>query len=193
MPRCLAVEDDAALAEIVCAGLPFTEFLRPRPWNNIPCGIRVQGHARSTAPSVACCYARSKLLQMEETMADRVTRVAADLVDSAAAEGARQSRSAKQQLDHWARVGRAVSSQHSASRRRVEAVLAGDLPMGELSVEEGVVFNAEVSAAIEERLAHSNYGDALAARGVTTVALNDAGEIVEYRPDGTSTVLNATR
>ena len=42
--------------------------------------------------------------------ADRVTRVAADLMDSAAAEGARQSRSAKQQLDHWARVGRAVSS-----------------------------------------------------------------------------------
>ena len=36
--------------------------------------------------------------------ADRVTRVAADLMDSAATEGARQSRSAKQQLDHWARV-----------------------------------------------------------------------------------------
>jgi hypothetical protein len=32
---------------------------------------------------------------------DRVTRVAADLVDSAAAEGARQRRSAKQQLEHW--------------------------------------------------------------------------------------------
>ena len=54
---------------------------------------------------------------------DRVTRVAVDLFDSAAAEGQRQSRSAKQQLDHWARVGRAVSSQHSASRRRVEAAL----------------------------------------------------------------------
>ncbi|MGZ8745786.1 MAG: TA system antitoxin ParD family protein, partial [Mycobacterium sp.] len=37
--------------------------------------------------------------------ADRVTRFAADLLDSAAAEGVRQSRSAKQQLDHWARVG----------------------------------------------------------------------------------------
>jgi hypothetical protein len=121
--------------------------------------------------------------------ADRVTRFAADLVDSAAAEGARQSRSAKQQLDHWARVGRAVSSQHTASRRRVEAALAGQLAMGELTVEEGVVFNAEISAAIEESLAHSDYGRALAARGVTTVALSDAGEIVEHRPDGTSIVL----
>ena len=75
--------------------------------------------------------------------ADRVTRLAADLVDSAEAEGVRQSRSAKQQLDHWVRVGRAVSSQQTASRRRVEAAMAGQLPLRDLTVEEGVVFNAE--------------------------------------------------
>jgi ParD-like antitoxin of type II bacterial toxin-antitoxin system len=125
--------------------------------------------------------------------ADRVTRFAADLLDSAAAEGARQSRSAKQQLDHWARVGRAVSSQHTAARRRVEAALAGDLELGELTVEEGVVFNAEVAASIQENLANSNYGDALAHRGITTVALNEAGEIVEHRPDGSAVVLTAKR
>ena len=124
---------------------------------------------------------------------DRVTRVAADLVESAAAEGARQSRSAKQQLDHWARVGRAVSSQHTASRRRVEAALAGQLATGELTVEEGVVFNAEISAAIEESLSRTNYGATLAGQGVTTVALNDDGEIVEHRPDGAAVVLAAGR
>ena len=124
---------------------------------------------------------------------DRVTRVAADLVDAAAAEGARQSRSTKQQIDHWARVGRAVSSQHSASRRRVEAALAGDLELSELTVEEGVVFNAEISAAIEEGLARTNYGDTLAARGVTTVALDDSGELVEYAPDGSAAPLTAKR
>jgi hypothetical protein len=125
--------------------------------------------------------------------ADRVTRFAADLVDSAAAEGARQSRSAKQQLDHWARVGRAVSSQHSAARRRVEAALAGELELRDLSVEEGVVFNAEIAAAIQENLAESNYGELLAQRGITTVALNETGEIVEYRPDGSSVVVTARR
>jgi hypothetical protein len=125
--------------------------------------------------------------------ADRVTRVAADLMDSAAAEGARQSRSAKQQLDHWARVGRAVSTQQTTARRRVEAALAGDLELRELSVEEGVVFNAEIAAAIQENLAESNYGKILAERGITTVALDENGDIVEHRPDGSSVVLNAKR
>jgi len=125
--------------------------------------------------------------------ADRVTRVAADLMESATTEGARQSRSAKQQLDHWARVGRAVSSQQSAARRRVESALAGDLDTNDLSVEEGVVFNAEISAAIEESLARTKYGDVLAARGITMVALDDEGQIVEYWPDGTSAVIVGER
>jgi hypothetical protein len=122
--------------------------------------------------------------------ADRVTRFAADLLDSAAAEGARQSRSAKQQLDHWARVGRAVSSRQSAARRRVEAALAGELELAELSDEEGVVFNAEITAAIEENVANSDYGRELAKRGVTTVALDENGQIVEYRADGHSAVVS---
>ncbi|MBI2702640.1 MAG: hypothetical protein CK429_03950 [Mycobacterium sp.] len=121
--------------------------------------------------------------------ADRVTRFAADLMDSAAAEGARQSRSAKQQLDHWVRVGRAVSSQETAARRKVESALAGDTALRELTPEEGVVFNAEIAAGIEESLASADYGKTLAARGVTTVALNDDGELVQYHPDGTRTVL----
>jgi hypothetical protein len=125
--------------------------------------------------------------------ADRVTRFAADLLDSAAVEGARQSRSAKQQLDHWARVGRAVSSRHTAARRKVEAALAGELGLTELSEEEGVVFNAEISAAIQESLAEADYGRLLAGRGITTVALNEDGEMVEHRPDGSSVVVTADR
>ena len=126
-------------------------------------------------------------------VADRVTRVAADLIESAAAEGARQSRSAKQQLDHWARVGRAVSSHQTASRRRIEAALAGRLNTSELSDDEGLVFNAEISAAVEESLTAADYGEALSARGITTVSLNDDGEIVEHRPDGTTSVVDVDR
>jgi hypothetical protein len=130
---------------------------------------------------------------MMSEVVDRVTRVAADLMESAAVEGARQSRSAKQQLDHWARVGRAVSSHQSASRHRVEAAMAGELELDELTPDEGLVFNAEISASIEESLARTNYGDVLAAGGITMVALDDDGALVEYWPDGSSSMMGDDR
>ena len=93
----------------------------------------------------------------------------ADLLESAAVEGARQSRSAKQQLDHWARVGRAVSAAQSAARRRVEAALAGALSPAELSVEEGVAFNAEVAARLQQKLRTTDLGAVLRASTGTAV------------------------
>ena len=122
--------------------------------------------------------------------ADKVTRFAADLVDAAAVEGARNSRSTKQQLDHWARVGRTVSTHHSTARRRVEAALDGTLTLSDLNPEERLVTNAEADAAIVERLRTVDYGAVLAAEGVSTVALNDEGRLVRYDPDGTSTPLD---
>jgi hypothetical protein len=122
--------------------------------------------------------------------ADRVTRFAADLVDAATVEGARHSRSTKQQLDHWARVGRSVSSHHSTARRRVEAALQGTLALTDLTVEERLVANAESDAAITERLRSVHYGDVLAAEGVATVAIDDEGRLVRYDPDGTTTTLD---
>jgi hypothetical protein len=120
---------------------------------------------------------------------DRVTRFAADLVDAAAAEGARQSRSAKQQLDHWARVGRAVTSTESASWRRVEAAFAGRLPLRDLTPEEGVVFTAEVAARVEESLSAGNLRAELNRDGLATVSFED-GQLVEYRPDGSRRILS---
>ena len=124
-----------------------------------------------------------------KVVTDRPTRVAADLMDAAAVEGERQSRSAQQQLDHWARVGRAVSAHSSASRQRVEAALRGALPDRDLTADERVVFNAEVDAAISETTRSVRFGEVLAARGVTTVALDDEGRLTRYHPDGTTSLL----
>ena len=79
----------------------------------------------------------------------------------------------------------------TASRHRVEAAMAGRVDLNEVTSEEGVVFNAEIAAAIEEDLARTDYGEVLASRGITTVALNDDGEIVEYRPDGSPSVMDS--
>jgi hypothetical protein len=123
------------------------------------------------------------------TAADRPTRIASDLFEAAAVEGARQSRSAKQQLDHWARVGRAVSMSHTAARRRVEAALAGELPEHRLTAEERTVFNAELDTAISESAGRISFGDELARRGVATVALDEDGVLTRYDVDGSATPL----
>ncbi len=121
--------------------------------------------------------------------ADRPTRVAVDLVESATVEGLRESRSAKQQLDHWARVGRAVSMHKSAARRRVEAVLAGDTPFDHLQENERLVANAELDVKIQTQAESISFGARLATEGVTTVALSDDGTLVEHRPDGSEEIL----
>lgn len=120
---------------------------------------------------------------------DKVTRFSADLVEAAAVEGERQSRSARQQLDHWVRVGRAVSSVSSAQRTRVEAALAGQLSLRDLSDSERVVVNGEIAAAIEQNLAVVHVGNELAAEGITTVALDEDGRLVEHHPDGSTSMV----
>ncbi|MBY4127632.1 hypothetical protein HQO83_04420 [Rhodococcus fascians] len=122
-------------------------------------------------------------------VADRVTRFASDLVDDAAAEGERENRSARQQLEHWARIGREVSSQRGVARRRVEAALAGRTPLSDLSPEEGVVFNAETATALEESLGRGNHLAERTAQGRTTVFLDEIGRVVKSLPDGTQIVL----
>ncbi|MBD0863656.1 hypothetical protein IA539_21000 [Gordonia sp. zg691] len=123
------------------------------------------------------------------TGTDKVTRLSAALVSDAAREGAREQRSARQQLEHWARLGRSVSQRTTASRRRVEAALAGGLPGESLTPEETVVYDAEIDAQLEARLADDDHVVRRASEGFSSVVVDDAGRLVEYRPDGTSVVL----
>ena len=71
--------------------------------------------------------------------------------------------------------------------------MTGDLELRELRLEEGALFNAEIAAALQEKLAESKYGTILAERGITTVALDENGEIIEHRPDGSSVAPPAKR
>ena len=119
--------------------------------------------------------------------AGQPTRIASDLYAAAQQVAVRESRSAAEQVNHWARVGQSVAMHRSASRRRIDAVLAGTLPMSVLRPDEREVVNAELDAAISERAQSTPLGPAA---GVTTVALDDEGRLVEYHPDGTSALLD---
>lgn len=69
---------------------------------------------------------------------------------------------------------------------RVRAALRGQLALSALSRDEGARFNSHIAAAVQGRIADTHYGEALAARGVTSVALSADGQLVEYCSDGTT-------
>ncbi len=122
-------------------------------------------------------------------MDTRTTRVATDLLDAAEAEAGRESRSVREQLDHWARLGMHLSTRSTAARRRIERAGAGGLSLGELTTDEGEVANAELSVHISETANRASFADRLAAEGVTTVVVDAGGQLIERRPDGTTTEL----
>jgi hypothetical protein len=93
-------------------------------------------------------------------------------------------------LTYWARLGRAISNLGVVSRGHIDAARSGLLPLDELTEAEGLVFNAETDAAIIDALEHADFGQMHAAEGITTVALDADGRIVEYRPDVTTKPLD---
>lgn len=56
--------------------------------------------------------------------------------------------------------------------------------------QEHPIDNAAWDARIADAVEKANFGRTLAERGITTVALDEDGRMVEYRPDGTTTVLH---
>lgn len=53
-----------------------------------------------------------------------------------------------------------------------------------------VAENEALSESIARAVDEAHFGHMLAARGITTVALDEDGRMVEYRPDGSTTVLS---
>ena len=122
-------------------------------------------------------------------MNTKTTRLPIDLIEAAEAEGREEHRSAAKQLEHWARFGMFFDRQTSASQRRVRRAITGELPLGNLNENEQVVANAGISAAISTAANAASFAERLAARGLTTVVMDDEGRMVRRHPDGSTTVL----
>lgn len=75
------------------------------------------------------------------------------------------------------------------SRHRIKQCLAGDLPWSVLLPAERDVANAQIDSTVDAAARRISLGAESASAGIVTVALDDQGRMVEYRPDGSSTVL----
>ena len=113
-----------------------------------------------------------------------MTRFDTGLFEAAVEEGRRENRSARQQLEHWTRIGQMFSANETSSRRRITGVVRGQLPLSVLSADERLVANIELDVAIRERTTGTSFGRALLKTGLNAVALDDDGVLVDFRPDG---------
>jgi len=106
-------------------------------------------------------------------------RIDDDLYASAKLAGAVQSRSASQQVAHWARIGRELEASGTVSQREIAAVLAGSRPYDDLTSREQAVVRAEWAARVQERIAAIDLVTSFTSAGRTWVELDEDGNVVE--------------
>lgn len=106
-------------------------------------------------------------------------RIDDDLFASAKLAGEVQSRSASQQVVHWARIGREIEASTSISHRDVAEVLAGSRSYDGLSPKEQAVVRAEWSARMDSIRKALNLAEEFTAAGRAWVELDAKGDVVE--------------
>lgn len=112
------------------------------------------------------------------------TRVDGDLFAAAKSSGAVHSRSAAQQIAHWARIGREFEASAGVSHRHVEAVLAGDGSYDALQEREQAIVRTTWDDQIAQRLSSLNLEREFETAGASWVEADDEGSLVARDPAG---------
>lgn len=111
------------------------------------------------------------------------TRVNQELFEAAKAAGQVHSRSAAQQLDHWARIGRELEASPAVTHDQVARVLAGDASYDALGDRAQAIVRAAWDQSLPDRLAGLNFEDRLNAAGEPWAEADAEGNVVMRQPD----------
>ncbi len=115
-------------------------------------------------------------------MATMPTRIDGDLFEAARAAGELHSRSAAQQIGHWARLGRELEASPAVTHDAIERVLSGQVPYDALNGPEQAVARVEWESRIEERLSRLNLEERLREAGSSWAEADDDGNVVVRDP-----------
>lgn len=110
------------------------------------------------------------------------TRIDDELYASAKIVGPLMSRSAAQQIAHWARIGRELESAGSVSHRDIADVLAARRDYDQLTSQEQAVVRAEWAERMDARREALDLAREFSAHGRTYVELDDDGRVVRREP-----------
>jgi hypothetical protein len=106
------------------------------------------------------------------------TRIDDDLYASAKLVGPLMSRSAAQQIAHWARIGREIEAADSVSHRMVADVLAARTDYDTLTAQEQAVVRAEWAERMDARREGLDLAREFADERRTYVELDEQGNVV---------------
>lgn len=109
-------------------------------------------------------------------------RIDDDLYASAKLAGEALSRSASQQVGHWARIGRELEASATTSQRDIAAVLAGARRYDSLTSQEQAIVRAEWAERMGVRRGSLDFAEEFAAAGEGYAELDEHGEVVHRTP-----------
>jgi len=110
-------------------------------------------------------------------------RMDGDLFDAAKAVGAVASRSAAQQLSHWARIGRELEASPGTSQRDIQRVLAGEAAYDDLGERGQAVVRAVWDEEIATRLARLDLAAEFTRAGRSWTEADERGDAVARGSD----------
>jgi hypothetical protein len=110
------------------------------------------------------------------------TRIDDQLYALAKAAGAVNSRSASQQITHWARLGRELEAASSVSPREIADVLSGHGDYDGLNTHEQAIVRTEWAERMTNRLTALDLASEFTAAGQTYAELDEHGYSVRRTP-----------
>lgn len=110
------------------------------------------------------------------------TRIDGDLFEAAKAAGQVHSRSAAQQIDHWARIGRELEAAPAVTHDLIARVLTGRASYDVAGDRAQAVIRAAWDEEIGARIAGLDFTERLDASGTSWAEADDDGRIIEHAP-----------
>lgn len=117
-------------------------------------------------------------------MATVPVRISQEFYETAAQAAATMSRSAAQQITHWARLGKAFEDSSEVSTPTIARVLEGSASYDQLSGAEQAVVRRLWEAQFAERREALNLAADFTRDGRVWSELGDDGEVIVHEPTG---------
>lgn len=119
-------------------------------------------------------------------MASMPTRIDGDLFEAAKAAGRLHSRSAAQQLAHWARIGRQFEASPNVTHDAINRVLSGQLAYDDIDEDAQAAVRATWDEGIAARIAGLDFTKRLEASGLPWAEADPDGTLVTHGPGSAS-------